>query len=217
MSSSDYEPLSNIAATAEAAVLVVVPNPTTDNTETPADVAPDEARPPSTIADLNPVPNASTSSDPATIVTTLLRFRFTYASGEARLRVDEQFDHLTIGSLRQLAACFETATPEQNKKKFLLGKFVMTVLNDRGMLVQEGFEWFFDPKLNAPPDGRVAGSPESMQAKMGKQVQAAGSTQVSRPTCAQTYRSLATRTCGGARLIEAVPWYNFVSLRVEVN
>eukprot|EP00614_Pseudopedinella_elastica_P011384 CAMPEP_0172610588 /NCGR_PEP_ID=MMETSP1068-20121228/30381_1 /TAXON_ID=35684 /ORGANISM="Pseudopedinella elastica, Strain CCMP716" /LENGTH=161 /DNA_ID=CAMNT_0013414339 /DNA_START=145 /DNA_END=630 /DNA_ORIENTATION=+ len=141
MSSSDDEPHSDIA------------NPTTDNTETPANVAPDEARPPSTIADLTLVPHANTPSDPATIVTALLEFGFTFASGEA---VDEQFDHPTIGSLRQLAAYFGTATPEQNKKKILLSKLVMTALNDRGMLVQEGLEWLFDPKLNAPPDGRVA-------------------------------------------------------------
>jgi len=127
--------------------------PTADNTETPANVAPDEARPPSTIADLTLVPHANTPSDPATIVTALLEFGFTFASGEA---VDEQFDHPTIGSLRQLAAYFGTATPEQNKKKILLSKLVMTALNDRGMLVQEGLEWLFDPKLNAPPDGRVA-------------------------------------------------------------
>ena len=120
MSSFDDEPSSDIAATDEAAALVVVPNPTTDDTETPANVSPDEARPPSTIADLNPVPNANTPSDPSTIVTTLLGFGFTYASGEASLPVDEQLDHLTTGSLRQLAACFGTSTPEQNKEKVLL-------------------------------------------------------------------------------------------------
>ena len=53
----------------------------------------------------------------------------------------------------------------------------MTALNDPGMLVQKGLEWFFDPKLYAPPDGRVAGSPESTQAEMGKQIEASESTQ----------------------------------------
>ena len=62
------------------------------------------------------------------------------------------------------------------QEKILLGKFVITALNDRGMLVQEGLEWFFDPKPNAPPDGRVAESPESTQAEMGKQLEAAEST-----------------------------------------
>ena len=60
MSSSDGESrISDTAATEEAAELVVVPNPTTATNETPANVAPDEARPPSTIADLNPVHNAN--------------------------------------------------------------------------------------------------------------------------------------------------------------
>ena len=49
----------------------------------------------------------------------------------------------------------------------------MTALNDRGVLVQEGLEWPFDPKLRAPSYGRVAGSPESTQAEMGKQIEAA--------------------------------------------
>ena len=53
-----------IAATEEAAALVVVPNPTMATNETPANVAPDEARPPSSIADLNPVPNANTPPGP---------------------------------------------------------------------------------------------------------------------------------------------------------
>ena len=115
MSSSDDEPLSDIA------------NPTTNNTETPANVAPDEARspsdearPPSTIADLTPVPNANTPSGAATIVTALLEFVFIFASGAARLPVDEQAHRLTIGSLRQLAAYFGTSTHEQNKERLCL-------------------------------------------------------------------------------------------------
>ena len=111
MSSSDDEPLSDIA------------NPTTIDTETPANVAPDEAhppsdeaRPPSTIADLTPVPHANTPSDPATIVAALLEFGFTFAC----LPVDEQCKHLTISSLRQVAAYFGTPTSEQNKKRFCL-------------------------------------------------------------------------------------------------
>ena len=61
MSSSGNEsPNSNTAATDEATALVVVPKPTTDTNEMPANVAPDvpKARPPSTIADPNPVTNA---------------------------------------------------------------------------------------------------------------------------------------------------------------
>ena len=50
MSSSDDDDSSDIAATDVAVALVVVPNPATDNTETPANVAPDVARPPSNTA-----------------------------------------------------------------------------------------------------------------------------------------------------------------------
>ena len=82
MSSSDDGHNYNTAATDVAVALVVVPNPATDNTETPAsvapdvarppsntatdntetpaNVAPDEARPPSDISELNHVPNANT-------------------------------------------------------------------------------------------------------------------------------------------------------------
>ena len=66
---------------------------------------------------------------------------------------------------------------EQNKNKLLLRKFSMTARNDRGMLVQVGLEWFFDPKLNAPPDGKVAESLEYTQAERGKQLEAAEPTQ----------------------------------------
>ena len=47
MSSSDNNHNSYIVATDEAVALVVVPNPATDNTEAPANVAPDVARTPS--------------------------------------------------------------------------------------------------------------------------------------------------------------------------
>ena len=66
---------------------------------------------------------------------------------------------------------------EQNKNKLLLRKILMTALNGCRMLVQEGLEWFFDPKLNAPPDGRVAESSWSTQADMGKLLEAAESAQ----------------------------------------
>ena len=167
----------NTAATDEAAAPLEVLNPTTDNTETPANVAPYVARPPSNIAELNPVPNVNTRSGPATIVSMILGFGFTFASGEESRPVDEQCEHLTIGSLRQVAAYFGTPMYEQNKNELLLRKFAMTALNDRGMLVQEGLEWFFDPKLNAPPDGSVAESLESTQAERGKQLEAAEPTQ----------------------------------------
>ena len=63
MSSSDDEThISGTAAIDEAAALVSVPNPTTDTYETPANVAPDEARPPSTIAEMNSVPIAILAS-----------------------------------------------------------------------------------------------------------------------------------------------------------
>ena len=94
MSSSGDEPPSDIAATdeaaaLEAAALLVVPNPTTDNTATPANVASDVARPPSNHAELNPVPNANTSPGPETIVPMVLGFGFTFSSGEESLPVDE--------------------------------------------------------------------------------------------------------------------------------
>ena len=101
MSSSDDKPPFDIA------------NPATDNTDTPANV------------DLPPVPHAKTPLGPETIVTALLEFGFTFASGEESLPVDEQCEHLTIGSLRQLAAYLGNPTPEQNKKRVLLGKIVI--------------------------------------------------------------------------------------------
>ena len=120
---SGDEPPSDIAATDEAAALLVVPDPATDNTETPANVAPDVARPPSDIAGLNPVPNAYTPSDPATIVSMMLGFRYNFASGEERLPVDEQCENLTTGFLRQVAAYFGTSNDEQKKEKPLLRNF----------------------------------------------------------------------------------------------
>ena len=69
----------------------------------------------------------------------------------------------------------------------MLGKFVMAALNDRGVLVQEGLEWFFDPKLSALPDRRVTGSTESTQAEMGKQI---GATENSESTLAAMGKQL---------------------------
>ena len=124
MSSSGDKPPSGIAATDEAAALLVVPNLRTDNATTQANVAPDAARPPSNLAELNiaatdeavallvvPNPTAdnngtplSTFSDPSPIVTMMLEFGFTFASGENSLPVDEQCEHCTLDSLRQVAA-----------------------------------------------------------------------------------------------------------------
>ena len=94
---SDDEPLnSDNAATDEAAVLVVVPDPTTDNTETPANVAPDVARHHTAIAELNPVPNANTPPGPAATMEMLLEFGFT---SEDSRPVDVQISGLLIGPL----------------------------------------------------------------------------------------------------------------------
>ena len=98
MPSSDYVLNSDIVAIDEAAALVVDPNPTTATNETPA---PDEARPPSTIADLNPVPNTNTPLKSAAIFATLLEFGFNFASGETSLPVDEQTGHLPIDDHRR--------------------------------------------------------------------------------------------------------------------
>ena len=133
-------------------------------------MAPDVARLPSEIAELNPAPYANTPSGPATIVSVMLGFGFNFASGEENLPVDEQYKHLTTGSLRQATANFGTPTYERNKNRLLLRKFVMIAPNDRGMLVQEGLEWFFDPKLSAPFDGRFADSLESTQAEMSNHI-----------------------------------------------
>ena len=88
----------------------MAPNPASDTTETPANVAPDLARPPSNIAELNPVPKAITPSLTAT-TSMLAGFGYNFSSGEDRQPVDEQCENLTIGALRQLATHFHTLNP----------------------------------------------------------------------------------------------------------
>ena len=65
-SSDDDDHNSDSAATDEAVAIIVAPNPASDTTETPANVALDLARPPSNTAALNPVPKAITPSLTAT-------------------------------------------------------------------------------------------------------------------------------------------------------
>ena len=99
MSSSDNDDHDSDSVATDAAVAIIVaPNPAPDIIETPANVAPDVARPPSYIAELNPVPNAITPS-PTTIKSILVGFEYTFSSGEARRPVDEQCENLTIGAL----------------------------------------------------------------------------------------------------------------------
>ena len=114
----------------------MAPNPASDTTETPANVAPDLARPPFNIAELTPVPNANTPS-PTTIKSMLVGFGYTFSSGEARRPVDEQCENLTIGALRQVATHLGTPTDAQNRNKLLLRKFVIKQVNILGMIVQE--------------------------------------------------------------------------------
>ena len=167
----------------------MVPNPTADTNEIVAPIVPN-ARPlsnpptitdpnpvsnsnPPTITDPNPESNPSTISKSAALVEALLEFGFTLNSGEDSRPVDEQTNGLLIDPLLQLAACFGTPTPDQNKDKFVLGKYVLRALHARGMLVQRGLEWLFDPALNAPPDGRDAGSTEDSAAGTAESTQAA--------------------------------------------
>ena len=79
-SSDDDDHASDSVATDAAVAIIVAPNPAQGTSETPANVAPDVARPPSNIAELNPVPNAITPS-PATIKSMLVEFGF-FPSGE---------------------------------------------------------------------------------------------------------------------------------------
>ena len=157
-SSDDDDHNSDSAATDEAVAIIVAPNPASDTTETPANVAPDLARPPSNIAELNPVPNANTPS-PTTIKLMLVEFVF-FSSGEARRPVDEQCENLTIGALRQVATHLGTPTDAQNRNKIPLRKFVMTKLDAPGMIFQEDLEFFFAPALAAQPEVRADGPPE---------------------------------------------------------
>ena len=137
-------------------------------------MAPKVARPHTTIAELNPVPSANTPSGPEAIMEMLLEFGFT---SEDSRPVDVQINGLLIGPLRRLAACFGIPKRDRSKGKFLFGRYVLQGLHARGMLVQEGLEFFFYPTLNAPPDGRVAGFTGSTQAEMGKQTEAVEDTE----------------------------------------
>ena len=76
---------------------------------------------------------ASPLSDRAAIVDVLPRFGFKLTPGADP--VDEQTHRLRIDSLRRLAACFGTPTPDQNKDKFLLVEFVWNALLGSGMAV----------------------------------------------------------------------------------
>ena len=83
MSSSDNDDRDSDSLATDAAVAVIVaPNPAQGTIETPANLAPDVARPPSNIAELNPVPNAITPS-PAAIKSVLVEFGFLYPARRA--------------------------------------------------------------------------------------------------------------------------------------
>ena len=79
MPSSDNDHASDSVATNAA----VAPNPAPGTIKTPANVAPDEARPPSNIAELYPVPKAITPSLTAT-TQMLAGFGYNFLSGEDR-------------------------------------------------------------------------------------------------------------------------------------
>ena len=83
-----------------------------------------------------------------------------------RRPADEQIRLLQIGPLRQLAAPLGTPTPGKNKGEFQLGKFGTKGLHTRGVIVQEGPEFFFAP----------AGSTDNSAAELTPEA-AAGSTQ----------------------------------------
>ena len=168
----------------------MAPTLTAFTNEAPAIVAPDvpNARPlsnPPTITDRNPVSNASTLSSPSTIVVVLLEFGFTLEDSRP---IDVQINCLLIDPLRYLAACFGTPTPDQNKNKFLLGKYDLKELHARGILVQEGLEFFFDPALSAPPDVRGSGSTEDSAAEAAEStdVRDAGPTEDSAAVAAES-------------------------------
>ena len=76
MSSTDNDDRDSGSLATDAAVAIIVaPNPAQGTIETPANLAPDVARTPSNIADLNPVPNAITPP-PATTKSMLVEFVF---------------------------------------------------------------------------------------------------------------------------------------------
>jgi len=119
-SSDDNDHNSASAATDEAVAIIVAPNPASDTTETPANVAPDEARPPSNFAALNSVPKAITPS--LTAPTSMLaEFGYNFSSGQP---VDEQCEILTISALRQVATLQDllVSTRQEATRGFRFGK-----------------------------------------------------------------------------------------------
>mmetsp|Transcript_65583 Transcript_65583/g.147989 ORF Transcript_65583/g.147989 Transcript_65583/m.147989 type:complete len:125 (-) Transcript_65583:367-741(-) len=76
------------------------------------------------------------------------------------LHLDEQLIRPAIDSFRKIARSSGTPTPAQNKHKYLLRKLITKKLHARGMIIQEGLDWFFSPALTDPPEKRDAGSPE---------------------------------------------------------
>ena len=165
-SSDDDDHASDSVATDAAVAIIVAPNPAPGTIETPANVAPDEARPPSNIAELNPVPKAITPSLTAT-TSMLAGFGYNFSSGEDRQPVDEQCEILTISALRQVATHLGTPTDAQNRNKLLLRKFIIKQLHALGMIVQEDLEFFFAPALAAQPEVRADGPPEDLAANDG--------------------------------------------------
>ena len=188
-SSDDHYHNSASAATDEAVAIIVAPNPASDTTETPANVAPDLARPPSNIAELNPVPKAITPSLTAT-TSMLAGFGYNFSSGEDRQPVDEQCENLTIGALRQLATHLGTPTDEQNRSKLLLRKFIIKQLHALGMIVQEGLEVFFAPALTAQPEVRADGPPEDLAANDGSTDDLAASAELTQAAMLQQLEDL---------------------------
>ena len=121
---------------------VTVSNPLSDTS--PSDKSP-------TVTDQTVV---SPFSDRATIVEMLLKFGLKLSPGADP--VDEQTHLLRIDSLRQLAACFGTPTPDQHKDKFLLVKFVRNALLGSGLAVQQGHGHFLPP---SPPGTQLPALP----------------------------------------------------------
>ena len=80
----------------------------------------------------------------------------------------------------------------------MLGKYVLRELHARGMLVQRSPEWFFDPALNAPPDGRDAGFIEDTAAGAAGStpVRDAGSTEGSAAAAAESTQAARGKQIG---------------------
>ena len=75
------------------------------------------------------------------------------------------------------------------------------------MLVQRGLEWFFDPALNAPPDGRDAGSTGDSAAGAAEStpVRDTGSTEASAAAAAEyTQAAMGKQIEAGQRQLAAV-------------